>query len=62
MKKVRIGFIVCGFHSTKELYPCLRYVTDRVDLVAVCDLEEDLVKRDAKWSDFERCMPTLNSF
>jgi len=37
MEKVRIGFIGCGFHSTENLYPCLRYITDRADLVAVCE-------------------------
>ena len=62
MEKVRIGFIGCGFHSTEDLYPCLRCITARAGLVAVCDLKENLAKKDAKWSDFERCMPTLNSF
>ena len=54
MDKVRIGFIGCGSHSTENLYPCLRYMTDKAELVAVCDLNSDLAKRNAKWFGFEK--------
>ncbi|MBM3214659.1 Gfo/Idh/MocA family oxidoreductase [Candidatus Poribacteria bacterium] len=37
-EKVRAGFVGCGGHSFRNVYPCLRYAP--VDLVAVCDLDE----------------------
>ncbi len=62
MEKVRIGFIGCGSHSTENLYPCLRYVTDRAELVAVCDLKEDLAKRNARWFGFKRWYTSVDQF
>ncbi len=46
-KKLRVGFIGCGRHATKVLYPSLRY--SHINLVAVCDLDERLAKRNAQW-------------
>ncbi|MBI9046899.1 MAG: Gfo/Idh/MocA family oxidoreductase [Anaerolineaceae bacterium] len=47
MDRIKIGFIGCGRHATKVLYPSLRYVP--IDLTAVCDLDENLVRRNAHW-------------
>jgi predicted dehydrogenase len=38
-RRLRAGFIGCGGHSFRNVYPTLRYVP--VDLVAVCDLDAD---------------------
>jgi predicted dehydrogenase len=38
-RRVRVGFIGCGDHAFRNLYPVLRYLP--VDLVAVCDLRAD---------------------
>lgn len=54
MDRIKIGFIGCGSHSTENLYPCLRYMTEKAELVAVCDLREELAKRNAKQFGFER--------
>ncbi len=47
MKRLRVGFIGCGRHATKALYPSLRYAP--IDLVAVCDLDEGRAQRNARW-------------
>jgi len=36
-KKLRAGFIGCGGHSYRNVYPVFQYVP--VDLVSVCDLK-----------------------
>jgi predicted dehydrogenase len=41
----RIGFVGCGSHSTNNLYPVLKYA--RCRLQAVCDLDEQLARRNA---------------
>jgi len=46
MDKVKIGFIGCGRHATKDLYPQICHVTS-MELVATCDLKEDLAKKNA---------------
>jgi predicted dehydrogenase len=38
-RRLRAGFIGCGGHSFRNVYPVLRYLP--VDLVAVCDLDAD---------------------
>ena len=48
----RVGFIGCGRHATKMLYPSLRLA--RLELAAVCDLNEDLARRNARWFGAER--------
>ncbi|HIE14172.1 TPA: Gfo/Idh/MocA family oxidoreductase, partial [Candidatus Bathyarchaeota archaeon] len=40
----------------------LRYVTDRAELVAVCDLKEDLAKRNARWFGFKRWYTNVDQF
>lgn len=45
MDAVRIGFVGCGTHATNNLYPMLAYA--RASLEAVCDLNEDLARRNA---------------
>jgi len=45
MEFARVGFIGCGTHSTNNLYPMLKYARCKLD--AVCDLDEDLAKRNA---------------
>lgn len=47
IKKVKIGFIGCGSYVTSSLYPAIHIILE-IDLVAVCDLKEDLAKRDAR--------------
>ena len=46
-KRARLGFIGCGGHATSKLYPCI-HVIPEIDLVAVCDLREDLAQRNAR--------------
>lgn len=36
---VKIGFIGCGSHAFRNIYPCLQFLP--VDLVAVCDINRD---------------------
>ena len=38
-RRLRAGFIGCGGHSFRNVYPVLRYLP--VDLLAVCDLDAD---------------------
>ena len=55
---VKIGFIGCGSHAYRNIYPCLPFLP--VDLVAVCDINKekaDLFKRQfgarRSYTDFE---------
>jgi len=43
MDKVRLGYIGCGGMSTRMHYPSI-VKTPQIDLVAVCDMKEDLAK------------------
>lgn len=47
VNRLRVGFIGCGRHATKVVYPSLRYAP--IALAAVCDLDERLARRNAKW-------------
>ena len=47
MERLRVGFIGCGRHATKALYPSLRYAP--IDLMAVCDVDEGRAHRNARW-------------
>jgi len=38
-QKIRVGYLGCGGHSYRNVYPCLQYAP--IDLVAVCDLSEE---------------------
>ena len=46
-KSIRVGFIGCGRHATKMLYPSLHLA--RIELTAVCDVDEAKAKRNARW-------------
>ena len=46
MEFARVGFIGCGTHSTNNIYPMLKYSRCRLD--AVCDLNEELAKHNAR--------------
>ncbi len=46
-KKAKIGFVGCGGFSTGNLYPTIHKIPE-FDLAAVCDLKEELVKRNAR--------------
>jgi predicted dehydrogenase len=58
----RIGFIGCGSHATNNIYPALRLGVNGSpaleeaigQLVACCDLNEDLAERNARVFGFER--------
>lgn len=52
MEQVRVGFIGCGRHATKMLYPGLHMAG--LELVAVCDLDEARGRRNAHWFGAER--------
>jgi myo-inositol 2-dehydrogenase/D-chiro-inositol 1-dehydrogenase len=47
VEKLRVGFIGCGRHATKVLYPSLHLA--RFELVSVCDIDEDKAQRNARW-------------
>lgn len=36
---IRLGFVGCGSHAFRNIYPCLRFLP--IDLIAVCDLNEE---------------------
>ena len=44
-RRLRIAVVGCGSHSYRNLLPCLHYLP--VDLVALCDLDPDLLARTA---------------
>ena len=52
VNSIRIGFIGCGRHATKMLYPSLHLA--RIELVAVCDVDEIKAQRNARWFGDER--------
>jgi len=47
VEKVKIGFVGCGAHATSSLYPAIHLIPE-IDLVAVCDLKEELARRNAR--------------
>ena len=47
MDKVRLAVIGCGNHCTGQLMPGIPYVPE-LNLVAVCDLKEELARRNAR--------------
>jgi predicted dehydrogenase len=52
LSNLRVGFIGCGRHATKNLYPCLKLA--QMTPVAVCDLDEAKARRNARWFGAER--------
>jgi len=47
IKKAKIGFVGCGGHATFVLYPTIHTIPE-IDLIAVCDLKEELARRTAR--------------
>lgn len=45
-EKIRVGFIGCGGHSFRNIYPTFQYAP--VDLVAVCDLDAERARAYAR--------------
>ncbi len=46
-EKVSIGFVGCGDHATRALFPVIPTIPE-IELTAVCDLKEELAKRNAR--------------
>lgn len=46
-RQAKLAFVGCGNHATRSLYPCIPTIPE-IDLVAVCDLQEDLARRNAR--------------
>jgi len=46
-KVAKIGFVGAGGHATGSLYPTIHTIPE-IDLVAVCDLKEELARRNAR--------------
>ncbi len=59
---MRIGFVGCGNHATQNIYPSLRLgvngspsLSEPIgELIACCDMQENLAKRNARVFGFER--------
>jgi predicted dehydrogenase len=59
---MRIGFVGCGSHATQNIYPALRLGVNGSpalkepigELIACCDMQEDLARRNARVFGFER--------
>jgi predicted dehydrogenase len=51
-EKIDIGFVGCGAHATRSIYPSLRHAP--VNLVAVCDLVEERARATARAFGGER--------
>jgi predicted dehydrogenase len=47
IRKARIGFIGCGSHASSSLYPAIHTIP-QIELAAVCDLKEELARRNAR--------------
>lgn len=47
MDTVKVGFVGCGRHASNDLYPQICRIP-ALELVATCDLVEDLAKKNAK--------------
>ncbi|NSW78645.1 MAG: Gfo/Idh/MocA family oxidoreductase [Chthonomonadetes bacterium] len=48
VSKARIAFVGCGGHATHSLFPAVHQIPE-MELVAVCDLREELAQRNARW-------------
>ena len=51
-RRIRAGFIGCGTHATRSIYPAFQYAP--IDLIAVCDLVEEKAKRNCRQFGAER--------
>ena len=47
MAQVKLGFIGCGTHATRNLQPCIPLIRE-IDFVATCDLEIERAESNAK--------------
>jgi len=47
-KRAKVAFIGCGAHATSSLYPTIHTIP-QLELVAVCDLKEELAARNTRW-------------
>ena len=45
-EKIRVGYLGCGGHSYRNVYPCFQYAP--TDLMAVCDLNEERARHYAR--------------
>ncbi|MFP4051479.1 MAG: Gfo/Idh/MocA family protein, partial [Thermoplasmata archaeon] len=48
MKKLNVGIVGCGMITKERHIPAYKRMKDKVNLKAVCDLDEDLAKETAK--------------
>jgi len=51
-RRIRVGYIGCGTHSYRNVFPTFQYAP--IDLVAVCDLDEEKAKAFARQFGAER--------
>ena len=47
MTQIKLGFIGCGAHATRNLQPCIPLVSE-IEFVATCDLEIEKAECNAK--------------
>lgn len=45
----RLAFIGCGRHSQRKLLPSIPQLRDKIDLIAVCDLNAELAQSAQRW-------------
>lgn len=63
MERVRVGVVGCGVIANTTYLPGIQAMAEKVELVAVCDLQEELARRAAArfgarevYSDYERML------
>jgi len=54
MKKLRVGMVGAGLHSTNMLYPCFNHLLDVYEKVAVCDLDIEKARFATKEFGFDK--------
>ncbi len=45
-EKLKVGFVGCGSHATRNIYPALK--SARIDLVCTCDIDEEKARRNGR--------------
>jgi len=60
-RKARIAFIGCGSHANANLYPTIARLSDRVELVSVCDEKVDLAEKVARTFGAQRSYSDMNA-
>lgn len=48
MKKLRFGFVGCGGIANQKHFPALSKLTDKIELVAFCDIIPERAEKAAK--------------